>query len=180
MQPIYPERGTSGQVTYGGVVGAEGPLIPGGVKSGVEIGEEVSQYVSKQLNEAEKVIGAERTAIKTQVDNDLDSIAAILSSDGKTVTSSLKVGDDVIETVNQNYKNYIKEYDTKVKNFKNIEGYNGDAVIDASGINKLAAEVEKTYPTSTITRQKKSGEIVSKTRPVLPKQLQSVVNDLKI
>ena len=179
MQPIYPERGTSGQVTYGGVVGAEGPLIPGGVKSGVEIGEEVSQYVSKQLNEAEKVIGAERTAIKTQVDNDLDSIAAILSSDGKTVTSSLKVGDDVIDTVNQNYKNYIKEYDTKVKNFKNIEGYNGDAIIDASGINKLAAEVEKTYPTSTITRQKKSGEIVSKTRPVLPKQLQSVVNDLK-
>jgi hypothetical protein len=179
MQPIYPERGTSGQVTYGGVVGAEGPLIPGGVKSSVEIGEEVSQYVSKQLNEAEKVIGAERTAIKTQVDNDLDSIAAILSSDGKTVTSSLKVGDDVIDTVNQNYKNYIKEYDTKVKNFKNIEGYNGDAIIDASGINKLAAEVEKTYPTSTITRQKKSGEIVSKTRPVLPKQLQSVVNDLK-
>ena len=179
MQPIYPERGTSGQVTYGGVVGAEGPLIPGGVKSGVEIGEEVSQYVSKQLNEAEKVIGAERTAIKTQASNDMDSIAATLSSDGKTVTSSLKVGDDVIETVNQNYKNYIKEYDTKVKNFKNIEGYNGDAVIDASGINKLAAEVEKTYPTSTITRQKKSGEIVSKTRPVLPKQLQSVVNDLK-
>ena len=179
MQPIYPERGTSGQVTYGGVVGAEGPLIPGGVKSGVEIGEEVSQYVSKQLNEAEKVIGAERTAIKTQARNDMDSIAATLSSDGKTVTSSLKVGDDVIDAVNKNHKNYIKEYDTKVKNFKDIEGYNGDAIIDASGINKLAAEVEKTYPTSTITRQKKSGEIVSKTRPVLPKQLQSVVNDLK-
>ena len=178
MKPIYPERGTKGQVTYGGVVGPEGPLLPSGVKSGVEIGEEVSNYVSKQLNEAEKVIGAERTAIKTQASNDMDSIAATLSSDGKTVTSSLKVGDDIIETVNQNYTKYIDEYDTKVKDFKGIEGYKGDRIIETDGINEIAAAVEKTYPTSTIEREV-AGEIVKKTKTILPKQLQGVLNNLK-
>ena len=184
MKPIYPEKGTTGQVTYGGVVGPRGPLEPGGVKSSVELGEEVSNYVSKQLNEAEKVIGAERTAVKTEASNDLNSIAASMSSDGKTVTSSLKVGDDVIDTVNKNHRDYIKEYDKQVTNFRGIEGYNGDAVVDSSGINKIATEIEKTYPTSTITKAKETKvgtpyREIEKKKTLLPKQLQGVLDDLK-
>ena len=103
-----------------------------------------------------------------------------MSSDGRTVTSSLGVGDDVIDAVNQNYKGYIKEYDNKVGNFKNIEGYNGEATIDAGGINKLAAEIEKTYPTSTkIIQTTKAPFSETQQKYILPKQLQGVLDDLK-
>ena len=163
INPIYPDD-PRGVVTFD----------TSKVKSSVEVGTMVSKYVTKQLNEAE------RTAVKTQVDADLDSIAATMSSDGRTVTSSLGVGDDVIDAVNKNYKTYIKEYDTKVGNFKNIDGYNGEATIDASGINKLAAEIEKTYPTSTKTIQTTKAPFSETQRKyILPKQLQGVLDDLK-
>ena len=169
INPIYPDD-PRGVVTFD----------TSKVKSSVEVGTMVSKYVTKQLNEAENLIGAERTAVKTQVDADLDSIAATMSSDGRTVTSSLGVGDDVIDAVNKNYKTYIKEYDTKVGNFKNIDGYNGEATIDASGINKLAAEIEKTYPTSTKTIQTTKAPFSETQRKyILPKQLQNVLDDLK-
>ena len=169
IDPIYPDD-PRGVVTFD----------TSRVKSSVEVGTMVSKYVTKQLNEAENLIGAERTAVKTQVDADLDSIAATMSSDGRTVTSSLGVGDDVIDAVNQNYKGYIKEYDTKVGNFKNIEGYNGEATIDVGGINKLAAEIEKTYPTSTkIIEKTKAPFSETQRKYILPKQLQGVLDDLK-
>jgi hypothetical protein len=169
IDPVYPTD-PKGQVTYN----------TENVKSSVEVGTMVSRYVSKQLNEAENVIGTERTNVKTQVDADLDSIAASMSSDGRTVTSSLSVGDNVIDTVNQNYKSYIKEYDTRVGNFKNIDGYNGEATIDAGGINKLAAEIEKTYPTSTkIIQTTKAPFSETQQKYILPKQLQGVLDDLK-
>jgi hypothetical protein len=169
IDPVYPVD-PRGQVTYN----------TENVKSSVEVGTMVSRYVSKQLNEAENVIGTERTNVKTQVDADLDSIAASMSSDGRTVTSSLNVGDNAIDAVNQNYKSYIKEYDTKVGNFKNIDGYNGEATIDAGGINKLAAEIEKTYPTSTkIIQTTKAPFSETQQKYILPKQLQGVLDDLK-
>ena len=52
IDPIYPTD-PKGQVTYN----------TENVKSSVEVGTMVSRYVSKQLNEAENVIGTERTAI---------------------------------------------------------------------------------------------------------------------
>ena len=169
IDPVYPVD-PRGQVTYN----------TENVKSSVEVGTMVSRYVSKQLNEAENVIGTERTNVKTQVDADLDSIAASMSSDGRTVTSSLGVGDNAIDAVNQNYKNYIKEYDNKVGNFKNVDGYNGEATIDAGGINKLAAEIEKTYPTSTkIIQTTKAPFSETQQKYILPKQLQGVLDDLK-
>ena len=180
ISPIFPTPKSGAQVTYGGVVGEKGPLRPGTGQSSVELGDQVSTFVSKQLNEAEKVIGAERTAIKTQATDDLNSIAASISSDGKTVTSSLKVGDDVIENVNTNYKTHIKEYDKKVNNFRNIDGYKGDTVIDSSGINKIAGEIEKTYPTSTKQiRLTKAPYSETQKKYILPKQLQGVLDDLK-
>jgi len=169
INPVYPTD-SKGQITYN----------TENVKSSVEVGTMVSRYVSKQLNEAENVIGTERTNVKTQVDADLDSIAASMSSDGRTVTSSLDVGDNVIDTVNQNYKSYIKEYDNKIGNFKNVDGYNGEATIDAGGINKLAAEIERTYPTSTkIIQTTKAPFSETQQKYILPKQLQGVLDDLK-
>ena len=60
------------------------------------------------------------------------------------------------------------------KNIKNIEGFNPDAIIDVRSINNLAKRIENQYPTKT----KAYGQ-TEVTTPVIPQQLQGVLDDLK-
>ena len=159
------------------------------LKTSEELGTDVSKYVSRQLNEDEAVISAQRHGLKTQIDNDLDSIAASLSSDGKTITSASQVGDDVVTQTNKNYKSFLKDRDTKLKNLKDLKVpaggdslYKGDKTIFVNDINNLAKRFENASATKTkvIGVDRRTGEEIIKTEYLLPKQLRgTLIDDLK-
>ena len=159
---VLPEV-VDGQVTYPGMK----------VLTTADVGSEVSSFVSKQLEVDEKVINLEKNFVKTQADEALDNISGSISSNGKPI-STIKAGEKVTDAVLKLHGNYVKNLNNMYKNIKNIEGFNPDAVIDVRSINNLAKRIENQYPTKT----KAYGQ-QEVTTPVIPQQLQGVLDDLK-
>ena len=159
---VLPEI-VDGRVTYPGMK----------VLTTADVGSEVSNFVSKQLEVDEKVINLEKNFVKTQADEALDNISGSISSNGKPI-STVKAGEKVTDAVLKLHDDYVKNLNNMYKNIKNIEGFNPDAIIDVRSINNLAKRIENQYPTKT----KAYGQ-EEVTTPIIPQQLQGVLDDLK-
>jgi hypothetical protein len=150
-----------------------------------DVGDKVADFASSELKKKEVAIAMDRSALLTQADEALDSVASSLSSTGNVVKTK-EAGDLVIEAINNSRKNYIDEFNDLTNTMKNIDGYKGDMTIDASGINKAAKKLEQTFPTKDVEsivpnpRGYGPSTTVVESTPILPKQLSgTILDDLK-
>jgi hypothetical protein len=138
-----------------------------------DVGSEVSNFASKQLEADEKIINLEKNFVKTQADEALDKITGSISSTGKSITTT-QAGNNVTNAVLNVHQNYIKKINSMYKDIKKIEGFDSDVLIDVRSINNLAKRIENQYPTKTKSYRQGDVDV-----PVLPQQLQGVLDDLK-
>jgi hypothetical protein len=153
-----------------------------------EVGENVSSYVSRELKTKEDAIAFERGVVIKEADQALDNVASSLSTSGNIVKTK-DAGELVIDTLKTSKKNYLDEFDRLTKEMTEIDGYNGNITIDASGINKAAKKLEESFPTKEIERTVNQSlgpglgtapTTIVESTPILPKQLSgSILDDLK-
>ena len=159
-------------------------MYPGAEKLGTsaEVGEEVSEYISRQLAKDEAIIQSQRSSINVEADAAIDKVAANLSSTGEKVVKTKQAGEIIMDGVTKSRNNYVKKLDKFNTTLRESKNYKGDMVIDSSDINKLAQKLETEFPTkSKITEGTKPPyERIEVSEPILPKQLtSSLMDDLK-
>ena len=157
-----------------------------------EVGENVSNYVSRELKTKEDAIAFERGVVIKEADSALDNVASSLSTSGNVVKTK-DAGELVIDTLKTSKKNYVDEFDNLTKTMKELDNYKGNMTIDASDINKAAKKLEESFPTKDIERletvrtdslpglpSSTTTRTVVDSTPILPKQLSgSILDDLK-
>ena len=102
------------------------------------MGEEVSEFVSRQLAKDEAIIQSQRSSINAETDVAIDKVAANLSSTGEKVVKTKQAGEIVMDGVTKSRNNYVEELDKLNTALRESKNYKGDMVIDSSDINKLA------------------------------------------
>ncbi len=157
---------------------------PGAEKLGTsaEVGEEVSEFISRQLAKDEAIIQSQRSSINAETDMAIDKVAANLSSTGEKVVKTKQAGEIVMDGVTKSRNNYVEELDKLNTALRESKNYKGDMVIDSSDINKLAQKLETEFPTKdkTIFATKPPWRDTIVSEPILPKQLtSSLMDDLK-
>ena len=177
VQPEIVEETVAGE-TYKKV------MYPGAEKLGTsaEVGEEVSEYVSRQLAKDEAIIQSQRSSINVEADAAIDKVAANLSSTGEKVVKTKQAGEIVMDGVTKSRNKYVEEFDKFNAALRESKNYKGDMVIDSSDINKLAQKLETEFPTKdkTIVATKPPWRDTVVSEPILPKQLtSSLMDDLK-
>ena len=175
-------------VTMGAGKTAKQVVYKGDDLTSAEVGENVSSYVSRELKTKEDAIAFERGVVIKEADQALDNVASSLSTSGNIVKTK-DAGELVIDTLKTSKKNYLDEFDRLTKEMTEIDGYNGNVTIDASGINKAAKKLEESFPTKEIERTVNQSlgpglgtapTTIVESTPILPKQLSgSILDDLK-
>ena len=175
-------------VTMGAGKTAKQVVYKGDDLTSAEVGENVSNYVSRELKTKESAIAFERGVVVKEADQALDNVASSLSTSGNVVKTK-DAGELVIDTLKTSKKNYVDEFDKLTTTMKELDNYKGNMTIDASGINKAAKKLEESFPTKDLERivneplgpglGTRQTTIVEST-PILPKQLSgSILDDLK-
>jgi len=150
-------------------------------ETSADVGEEVSQYISRQLKIDERIIASERSAINTQTDDAIDKISSSISSKGDVVKTQ-EAGDIVIESVKKSRNGYVDELNKLDDTLKNNSRYNGEMEINTSDINAIAKKLEESFPTKTTTTSQTKPPYgnTQQTETIFPNQLKgSIMDDLK-
>ena len=155
-------------------------LIYPDVPTKQEVGKQVLDYASNEINDQQQMILALRKQLIGEVETDLSLAAQEIAGSPSTefVLTTRQVGTKVQDAVEGYRKNVINETRKSFDNIKKAEGYDSSAVVEVDNLRNLVETVQANLPTTT--RQVKQGkEVVDVTEEIYPKGLEKVFDDIQ-
>jgi hypothetical protein len=145
-----------------------------------EVGQQVLDFASNEINKEQQKILALRKELIGDIETDLSLAAQEIAGTPSTefVLTTREVGTKVQGAVEGYRKDIIDETRKSFDNIKKAEGYDSSAVVEVDNLRDLVETVERKLPTTT--KQVKQGkEIVDVTEEIYPKGLKQAFDDIQ-